>query len=343
MTTTKLLIKRSVKSFASVAKAKTGLLKMAPGSVNIIAYHRVVADVAKAEKESIYGLVVSASTFRRHCELLRKSFDVVSLETARHFLDGERKVVRPLAVITFDDGYLDFYQEAFPILNEFGLPATVFLPTDFIGQNKPLAHDRIYWLVKQAIEKSVPVKGALLEAGLSKELAATFAKGNDILKLTDSLVYLSNELREKVIYHLEQKLGENFENYPSEYQLLDWEMIREMSRKGIAFGGHTASHVVLPLENDSAMEKELVASKKELEAQLGAQVVSFAYPNGEHNARIRKFVAKAGYKIAVTTEKRINRPSADLLALGRISLCEESTRGFGGLYSPNVAAFRLGV
>ncbi|HLM61323.1 MAG TPA: polysaccharide deacetylase family protein, partial [Pyrinomonadaceae bacterium] len=230
MTNTKLLIKRSIKSIASATRIKAGFPSVAAGSVNILAYHRVVADITKAEKEAIYGLVVSSATFRRHCELLRKSFDVVSLETALHFLDGERKVVRPLAVITFDDGYLDFYEEAFPVLNEFGLPATVFLPTEFIGQDKPLAHDRLYWLVKQAIEKSVPVKDALVKAGVSKELAAACADERDILKMTDSLVYLSSELRERVILQLERKLGDKFENYPPEYQLLNWEMIREMSR-----------------------------------------------------------------------------------------------------------------
>lgn len=343
MTNTKLLIKRSIKSLASIAKTKTGFLKTASDSVNIIAYHRVVADISRAEREAIYGLVVSSVTFRRHCEILRSSFDVISLETAACFLDGKRKASRPLAVITFDDGYLDFYEEAFPILNELGLPATVFLPTKFIGQNEPLAHDRIYWLVKQAIEKSVPVAGALLEAGVSKKFAGKFVKEKDVLKLTDSIVYLPNELREKVISRLEQILSDSFENYPSEYRLLTWELIREMSGRGIDFGGHTASHAVLPLEEDSAMETELALSKKEIEKRLGNKVVSFAYPNGAYNARIKKFVSRAGYKIAVTTERKINRPGTDLLTLGRISLCEESTRGFRGVYSPRVATLRLGI
>lgn len=343
MTKTKLLIRRSIKSFASLAKVKTAFLKTAPDSVNIIAYHRVVADIAQAEKDAIYGLVVSSATFRRHCELLRKSFDVVSLETAAHFLDEKRKVSRPLAVITFDDGYLDFYEEAFPILNEFGLPATVFLPTEFIGQAKPLAHDRIFWLVKQASEKRVSMANALIEAGIAKELAGKFAVENDVLKLTESLVYLPNEQREKVILQMERELGEGFEDYPPEYRLLDWEMIREMARKGISFGSHTANHVIMTLEDDSVTKTELAASKKELETRLGGKAVLFAYPNGEYNPAIRNLAAEAGYKIAVTTEKRINRPNADLLALGRISLCEESTRGLKGDYSPAVAGLRLGI
>jgi peptidoglycan/xylan/chitin deacetylase (PgdA/CDA1 family) len=142
---------------------------------------------------------------------------------------------------------------------------------------------------------------------------------------------------------MEKELGNRFENYPPEYQLLTWEMVREMSRKGISFGGHTANHVILPLEDFSQMEAEIVTSKQKLETQLGNKVYSFAYPNGEYNPQIKQLVAQAGYKIAVTTEKRINQIGADLLSLGRISLCEESTRGISGAYSTKVASLRLGV
>jgi peptidoglycan/xylan/chitin deacetylase (PgdA/CDA1 family) len=344
MTSTKLLIKRSIKSAASVARATIGFAPgVAPGSVNIIAYHRVVADIAKAEREAIYGLSVSTATFRKHCELLKKSFDVVSLETARYFLNGDRKVKRPLAALTFDDGYLDFYEEAFPVLNEFGLPATVFLPTSFIGKDKPLAHDRIYWLVKQALEKSVSLAGAMNRAGVPSEITKEFERPRDLLRLTDLLVHLPNDLREKIIHEMERELGDKFIDYPREYQLLNWEMVREMSRKGINFGAHTANHVVLPLENEQAIEAEIAGSKKALETELGSRVVSFAYPNGEYNARVKQFVARAGFQVAVTTEKKINHPGADLFALGRTSLCEESTRGIAGSYSPGVADLRLGI
>ena len=343
MTTTKLLIKRSIKSVASAAKSRVNFSPLAPGSVNILAYHRVVADIAKAEREAIHGLVVSTATFRRHCELLKKTYDVVSLETARHFLNAESRVSRPLAAITFDDGYLDFYEEAFPVLNEFGLSATVFLPTDFIGQKKPLAHDRIFWLVKLALKNSISISKALIRAGAEEKAAKEIAGTRNLLKLTDSIVYLPNELREKVIAELENELGDCFESYPREYGLLNWEMVREMSRKGISFGAHTANHVVLPVEDEQAMKNEIVASKQELERQLGKKVVSFAYPNGEYNAGVRQSIAEAGFKIAVSTERKINQPGADLLSLGRISLCEESTRGLKGSYSPKIANLRLKV
>ncbi len=334
MNTANLIFKRAIKSAASIVKKRVGFPSIASGSVNIFAYHRVAAEIAKAENEAFYGIIVSSKTFRQHCELLRKAYDVVSLETAIYFLSNERRVNRPLAVITFDDGYLDFYEEAFPILNEFGLPATNFLPTDCIGQDKPLAHDRIFWLLKQAFERQISIENVLKTAGI--------APTKNRLKLTEAFVYLPNDLREKVIAELEKELGE-FTEYPREYRLLNWEQVREMARKGISFGGHTANHVVLTLEDETTTKKEIFAGKKELEKQLNREINTFAYPNGEYNAKIRQVIADAGYKIAVTTEKRINNQGADLLALGRISLCEESTRGIAGVYSPKIAALRLSV
>lgn len=343
MTNPTLLLKRSVKTAASFAKAGFGIPRTAAGSVNIIAYHRVVADIEKAEQDAIYGIVVSTETFRRHCEKLSRAFDVVSLETAMHFMDNRRKVARPMAVITFDDGYADFYDQAFPVLNELGLPATIFLPTDYIGQTKPLAHDRIFWLLKIALENSVDLTPALTRSGIDQGKANSIATSRALLSMTNSLVYLRDGLRETVIAELETELDELFDGYPAEYQLLNWDMVREMSRKGINFGSHTANHVVLPLETKATIKSEIARSKKTLEKEIGKKTVSFAYPNGEYNAAIKELTAQAGFSVAVTTEKRVNSTGADLFTLGRTSLCEESTRGLSGNYAPAVANLRLGI
>lgn len=342
MTTTTLFIKRSIKSAASVARSRFGLPKPVRGSVNIVAYHRVVNDIVKAERDAIFGIVISAETFRHHCELLKRSFDVVSLGTAMHFLESRRQVARPLAVITFDDGYLDFYEVAFPILNELGLPATVFLPTAQIGQDMPLAHDRIYWLLEQGLDEPQTILGELRQAGIMK-VADHEVNRNNLLGLTNALVYLPHATREDIIARLENALGPKCREYPIEYRLMDWEMVREMDRKGISFGSHTANHVVLPLETRDVINEEINSSKELLEKQLGNRIDSFAYPNGEYTSEIRQATAAAGFTVAVTTENRANLPGADRFTLGRTSLCEESTRGIRGTYSPAVANLRLGA
>lgn len=81
----------------------------------------------------------------------------------------------------------------------------------------------------------------------------------------------------------------------------------------------------------------------DLEKQLGGAVNAFAYPNGEFTPSIRQEVVMAGFKLAVTTNRHISRPGCDRFALGRFSLCEESTRGITGRYSEKIGAMRLGA
>jgi glycosyltransferase involved in cell wall biosynthesis/peptidoglycan/xylan/chitin deacetylase (PgdA/CDA1 family) len=331
-----LMAKRSIKSAVSTIRKPR-----AAGGVHILAYHRVVGDLAKAEKEAYYGLSVSAETFRRHCEILRANYEVVSLETAAAAL-ASADVGRPLAVLTFDDGYLDFYETAFPTLRELGLPATMFLPTSFIGTGLPLAHDRIFWLLKTASERGMTLVEPLLRAGVEASVAAKFARPGPSLNLTERLVYLPFRLRETAINEIERTL-EFSGKYPGEYQILDWHKVREMAEAGITFGAHTANHVVLPLEDIETVGREVNESKSRLESELGVPIETFAYPNGEFTDAVRSAVESAGFSVAVTTKPMRNRRGADPLALGRTSLCEESTRGFLGRYSARVAAFRLGV
>jgi peptidoglycan/xylan/chitin deacetylase (PgdA/CDA1 family) len=142
---------------------------------------------------------------------------------------------------------------------------------------------------------------------------------------------------------LEKAVGSSLSEYPSGYKLLDWSMIREMAEQGIDFGSHTAGHVVLPVENEATVKTELEASKAKIEKELGRPVMTLAYPNGQFDDAVKSTASLAGYKIALTTETRINRPGADVMALGRTSLCEESTRGLMGKYSSHVADLRLGA
>ncbi len=334
MVSPKLFLKRSVKSVAALVQ---NFRKPLQNSVTIIGYHRVVADIRKAEKNSIYGLVVSRETFREHCRILKRDFEVISLTEAAEFLEGGSFSVRPKAVITFDDGYLDNYEEAFPILCKFNLPATIFLPTMLIGKDEPLAHDKAFWLAKNALEKNIELENVFLKAGLAKETANV----SDVLELTDKIVYLPAEQRDIIITELEKIL--EIKQYPVEYKLLNWDMVREMNKNGINFGDHTATHPVLPLEDEKLFESEIFESKKILEKELGKTVISFAYPNGKYNEHIRKQIIKAGYRVAITTDKHPNKIGEDLFALGRTCLCEESTRGIKGVYSPKIAAFRLSI
>jgi len=311
------------------------------GQILILAYHRVVADIAQAEREAIFGMVTSAETFRRHLQFVRERYEVLTLAEAGRVLRGESRVNRPAAVVTLDDGYRDVYDHAWPVLRALGIPATVFVPTAFIGTSRVLDHDRIYWLILQARACGLEPQDLFVESGLPPEKKESLRSMRDPLSLADHMIYLPLAVRERVLASIESALGDGFGRYPSGFELLDWEMVCEMAEAGIDFGAHTDHHVVLTLEAMGTAKQEILGSKRALEERLGRPVRHFAYPNGEYHGAIKSLLAQAGFDMAVTTARRINRVGDDLLSLGRISLCEESTRGVMGRYSNAVARLRL--
>lgn len=334
----KLFLKRGLKTLAAPVRK----LRRAPDdSLVILAYHRVVADLEKAEKEAIYGLVISTETFREHCRMLKENYDIIGIEEAANFIKSGDSAKRPKALITFDDGYLDNYEEAFPILREMNLPATIFLPTEMIGKPEPLAHDKAFWLIKKAVERKTQIEKAFLNAGIEEKTIVGINYNTNVLELTDKIVYLPAIQRDAVIKELEETLSTD--NYPKEYDLLNWQMVREMNQNKISFGVHSASHTVLTLENESEFESEITESKQLLEEKLNQEIISFAYPNGKFNDKVRHQVINSGYKIAVSTEYLVNRRGGDAFTLGRVSFCEESTRGIGGNYSRSIAELRLNI
>jgi peptidoglycan/xylan/chitin deacetylase (PgdA/CDA1 family) len=343
---TKRLLKSAAAPLHGLRQRRPWRTKAGDWPVLILAYHRVVADIARAEQESIHGLVVSAETFERHLRIVRESSDVLTLDEAAEALKGRRRLGRAAAVITFDDGYRDVYEHAWPVLRLLGLPATVYIPTALIGgaaEGPPrlLDHDRLFRLVQRARELGLGLGRALRDAGLSPPQAARVCSAPSLLDAADELNDQPAAVRESVLWGLEAVLGGEAGAYPAGFELMTWEMVREMSEGGVTFGAHTERHPILTLEPEEAAEREIRQSKGTLEEMLVRPARHFAYPNGRHNAAVRRLVAEAGFKTAVTTARHVNRPGCDLLELGRVSLCEESTRGVGGRFSESVARLRL--
>src|SRR6185369_8696150 len=84
--------------------------------VLILGYHQVVASLRRGEDDALFGMFISSDIFRRQMELLRERYDVISLAQAAAVLRGEANTRRPAVVITFDDGYRDVYEHAWPIM-----------------------------------------------------------------------------------------------------------------------------------------------------------------------------------------------------------------------------------
>ncbi|REJ78252.1 MAG: polysaccharide deacetylase family protein [Acidobacteria bacterium] len=121
-------------------------------------------------------------------------------------------------------------------------------------------------------------------------------------------------------------------------ELLDWEEIRDLAGEGIEFGGHTRSHPILPELAKARIEEEIGGCRQTLEQELGRDVVSFAYPFGKFDSRVKDSVRKH-FGIACTTSLGRVGHRSDLLELNRIdsyylsdpaSMEKLFTKSFGG-------------
>jgi peptidoglycan/xylan/chitin deacetylase (PgdA/CDA1 family) len=113
-------------------------LRLAKGnepSVPILMYHSIT-DEDESNAHAYYRTKTSPAMFAAQMKYLHESgYKTCSLAQAIHQLQKQTQAADKLVVVTFDDGYRDFYHHAFPVLNQYGFSATVFLPTAYIGEN----------------------------------------------------------------------------------------------------------------------------------------------------------------------------------------------------------------
>ncbi len=301
--------------------------------VLILSYHRVVEDFESERRRAIPGLLLSVPTFERQLdELFRAGFEIVPLGEAMQVVSGEREPRRDAAALTFDDGYRDVYDHAFPVLARRGHPATVFLASGFVGSGARFPHDRLHYLLKLKLGGAGGRPRNVVTSELVDARAALAVERLISRRSADEL--------QRLIARIEKSLGGGAELLPPSGEPLGWEMVAKMAEAGIEFGAHTVNHVVLTHESEESIDREIAASKREIEGRLDRPVRDFAYPNGYYDRRIVAALVRHGFRSAVTTEDLPNRVGGDLFCLKRKTLWENFSRGPFG-YSSNLTACHI--
>ncbi|MFL5319112.1 MAG: polysaccharide deacetylase family protein [Myxococcaceae bacterium] len=309
----------------------------------IVGYHRVVEDFTGEVQRCIPGTLISKETFRRHLEEAhRAGFELSSLSHALEVMAGTKRSKKDLFVVTFDDGYLDVYENAFPVLKEMGVPAIVYLPSGYIGTDRRFNHDRLWHLIQVARERQqtpiydgLPPQAAVLLDPIFRGSKSPSAALDDFIG-----DYPAKVLTE-IIDAFEKQLGGGEDLRPPSGQVMSWDQAREMLKAGVDLGAHTVDHTVLTLQKPADAEAEIVACKTELEKQLGTRIRDFAYCNGWYSDELVRILAKHGFRSGVTTEDFMNRLGGDPYALKRKVLWENFSVGMLGDYSSSLTCCQL--
>lgn len=281
-----------------------GFLDPLRGKVVILTYHRVVSK-KELDAESIQpGMYVTAETFAMQMQFIKQYFSVISFaELLRLWSDQTWNAERRYCVVTFDDGWLDNYVYALPVLKRTALPATVFLPTTFIGTDRWFWPEQIAWLCRHVTWHNEERRRQALNV-LQREFSWFAKVGMSIRSLdADPIIERCKVLAQEQIDALVAAWARQLDaELPRDRQVINWAEAQEMSAAGVSFGSHSATHRILTHVDANGLLGEVEGSWKTLSAQQLTTVPVFCYPNGDWSAEIGRSVEAAGYAAATTTE-----------------------------------------
>jgi peptidoglycan/xylan/chitin deacetylase (PgdA/CDA1 family) len=288
-------------------------------SARILIYHRVNDD------NDPFFPAISTALFEQEMQLLRKHYTVVSLGDLTSRLAGE--CTKPVVAVTLDDGYQDNYHNAFPILERYGLPATIFLTTGSMDSGEPLWFEQLAYALKTTRQDFVDLE---IDSSPRFWLRAQTERMESNGRIFSLLRALPDTERLRWLARIFQKLSIR-EDGVLKGRMLTWDQVRYMQSRGIDFGGHTVTHPFLSRMTSEQITWEVAECKRRIEAELQIAVPHFAYPNGreeDFGLSNKDLIRRAGYRAAVTSIWGTNYGSTDPMELRR-----------GGPWEPSAAQF----
>ena len=280
--------------------------------VTILMYHAV----ARSQPAVSDWCLLPEPDFVRQMQYVKAHFDVLSLSGAVARLRDDA-ITRPTAVITFDDGFQNVHDVAFPILRRLVLPATVFLNTGFVGT------DETIWFCRVVRALSCTDRKMLLWQGRRYGLQGASAKRAASVSLQQRLKQLHPDDLVREVEAIEKMLG-HLPGGPvtdDHWRMLDLASIRRMATSGlIEFGAHTDTHAILTRVGPSRARREVERSVRRTSNLTGRPCDLFAYPNGtvhDYDPRTTALLRDLGITAAVTTIPGLNTTRTPPLELRR--------------------------
>ena len=275
-----------------------------PGAPVILMYHRV----AEPDRDP-WSLAVGAERFAEQIQALQGVRRVLPLgELVKRLREGTASD-EPLAAVTFDDGYLDVFEAARPILHRFDCPATVFVATGMVDSSK-----EFWWDELERIVLASPMLPPSLTRALDPNPEARMRL---CLRLRRALRHLPPAEIDRRLAALGGEIGLERRARPA-FRTMTSGQVAGLSDGLITVGAHTINHPSLPHLTAAEQQVEIGQSRRACEAMVGAPVEHFAYPFGYFDDPSVNAVRRAGFVSACTTVASVAHPRTDPLRLPRM-------------------------
>lgn len=291
----------------------------------ILMYHRIVHAPGKDANLLQPGMYVTDNTLQKHLAFLKKRFSIIPLsEMVSRINLGQP--IGGCCSITFDDGWRDSYDIAFPLLKRYQVPAMVFLATGYIGTNKWFWPEELTWCLEMLLKQ---------DAGYAEtnDLIKHFLPAMDRSRKKNHTDLIDGALERVKKYRPDERdalldaMRKALPDRSKDRLLMNWDEVTEMHESGlVSFGAHTVNHSYLDQVDQGAARFEISLSKQIIEDRLDAAVTLFAYPNGNYTLPIIGMLEQSGFLGAVTTKRGYVDKNIHLMEMPRISMHDDVSR-----------------
>ena len=286
------------------------------GKLYIAMYH-YVRDLQNSRYPGIKGLNVDL--FRKQMEFFRDHCSVVRMEQVIEAVKSGTSLPDNAVLLTFDDGYIDNYTFAFPILEEFGFQGSFFIPGKTFTTHQLLDVNKIHYILASADIKKLVVdvkekmdyyRGQEYDYPSTEELWNQYATngrfdGEDVVFVKRMLqTVLPEKLRNQISSDLFEKyVGVTEEQLAYELYMTQ-EQIQTLKRHGMFIGIHGYDHYWLGNLSSEQMREDISKALETLDEFIDCKEWVMNYPYGNFNDDVLKFIKEKGACIGLTSEAR---------------------------------------
>jgi peptidoglycan/xylan/chitin deacetylase (PgdA/CDA1 family) len=278
----------------------------------VLMYHGVVPDDCPIDAWTL----VKESEFRKQLDVLAQYYEVVPISQIKERFRRSPHIHRPLAAITFDDGYRNNYLTALPILKEYGFASTIFICSWLLNNQDMTWYDKVIYAIQCSACDQIDVDAKRYDFSHAEK-----SKRWDSIQTL--LVYLKTKSeidRLEIVDHIFSKLDPTLA-HTKYLTLLSHEEVKALHESGlVTIGAHTANHEILTNIPLNHAAETIQINLDDLGSLTGQKVRFFSYPNGDYNPEIVKILRSTSITAAFTTVKDLYFERYDDFEIPRIGI-----------------------
>ncbi len=273
-------------------------------------------------KNSRYSRIkgLDSSYFEQQIEFMKMNFNIVSMEQVIEASKGNLNLPENALLLTFDDGYIDNYTVAFPILEKYGVQGSFFIPGKTFSEHELLDVNKIHYLLACADIKSL-VRDLEKEMEFYRGIEYTydstenlyreyaipnrFDDGDTIFVKRMLQTVLPEDIRKKISSKLFKEYVGISEKQLANELYMNEDQIRVMRKHGMYIGIHGYDHYWLGDLNEEKMKNDIQKAVECLDEFIDSKQWVMNYPYGSYNQSVLEYVKNKGACLGVTTEVRV--------------------------------------